>query len=106
MDRLPQLINSLEVKNLTNLIAVIWLSLIALLGLFVRPAVILAVGARGWILTLLPLFALLFLILISLLTLVRGNAHLFASTDNERRKTKGVCAEERTSSVEQAGTEN
>jgi hypothetical protein len=97
MNRLPQLISSVEVRNLTNLIAVIWLSLIALLSLFVRPSVILAVGARGWSLTLLPLFTLLFLVLISLMKMVRGNAQLFAATDshqtgNLHRGTDRQCA--------------
>jgi hypothetical protein len=82
--RLPQIIRSLAIKNLLHLFAVIWLSVIGLLCLFVRPDVIEAVG-DNWSLTVLPMFALLYLVWISFVLILRQDARFFAVTDSAGR---------------------
>ena len=88
VNRLPQLVHSLAVKNLLHLFAVIWLSVIVLFGLFSRPEVIKVVGAQGWNLGLRLVFALLFLVWISLVFMWWRGAQFFAVADPLRSPTK------------------
>jgi hypothetical protein len=73
MNRLPRLVAALAVKDLTHLVALVWVSTIALLCLAFRVDVIDAVGPRYWLMTVLPLFALLHVVWISLVGMVRRN---------------------------------
>jgi hypothetical protein len=86
MERWSRLIAALAVKNVLHLFAIVWVSVVVLLWRFVRPEVIAAVGPRGWALTVLPLFILLFTVWISFVVLVRRDARLFAATDARRSR--------------------
>jgi hypothetical protein len=77
MTRWTHLISALAVKNLLHLYALVWLSIVALLGRFVRPEVIAALGPRDWMPAVPPLFILLYLVWISLM-MVRRDANLSA----------------------------
>ena len=77
MDRWPRLINALAVKSVLHLFAIVWVSIIVLVGLFARPRVIEVVGPLYWMFIILPLFILLYMVWISFVILVRRDGRLF-----------------------------
>lgn len=78
MTRWTHLISALAVKNLLHLYTIVWLSIVVLLGRFVRPEVISATGPHYWMLAVLLLFILLYVVWISLVMMVRRDASLSA----------------------------
>lgn len=86
MTRWTRLVSALAVRNLLHLYAIVWLSIVALLGRLVRPEVISAVGPRDWIWTVLLLFILLYGVWISLVMMVRRDARLFAAPGPNRTR--------------------
>jgi hypothetical protein len=86
MTHWPRLVTALAVKNLLHLFAIVWVSIVVLLALFVRPDVIDAMGPLYWMFTVLPLFILLYMIWISFVVMVRRDAHLFATASAPRTR--------------------
>jgi hypothetical protein len=67
------------VKTLPQTFVLLWLSVIGLMCLLVRPAVIKTLGAQYWVMTIGPLYILLFLMWISFVILMRNPPRGFST---------------------------
>lgn len=77
MNRWKRLISALAVKSLLHFMAIVWVSVIIVVGLFVRADIINAVGTRYWIAAVLPLIILLYTIWLSCVVMMLREARLF-----------------------------
>jgi hypothetical protein len=67
------------VKTLPQTFVLLWLSVIGVICMLVRPAVIQALGAQYWLMTIGPLYILLFLMWISFVVLIRNPPRGFSA---------------------------
>lgn len=66
-----------SIRTLPQTFVIVWLSVVALAGLLVRPAIIQALGARYWLMSITPLYVLLFSVLVGFIVLGRKNPRAF-----------------------------
>lgn len=66
-----------SIRTLPQTFVIVWLSVIVLTGLLVRPTIIHALGARYWLMTITPLYVLLFSVLVGFIVLGRKNPRAF-----------------------------